>query len=100
MKRLIWPAWPGGDHISVYETRTLGCTHAQIGGEIARDWNLPVEIREGVARHHETSGRIDPQSLTGIIQLAEYLTDGWGCRLSMEWLRPCPRGCSTICTKI
>ncbi len=65
----------GGEHITVCETRVMGCDHSQIGGEVARDWNLPPEIREGVARHHNSSDRIDPKSLTGVIQLAEYLTD-------------------------
>jgi len=73
----------GDDHITVYEARTMGCDHAQIGEAIARDWNLPREIREGVAQHHKTSDRIDPSSLTGMIQLAEYLTD----RLEMSPFR-------------
>lgn len=65
----------GKDHITVYESRFLDTDHAEIGGEIALDWNLPGEVLEGVARHHITTGRIDPDSLTGIIQLAEYLAD-------------------------
>lgn len=65
----------GKGHITVYESRVIGTDHAEIGGEIALDWNLPREVLSGVSRHHITSGNVAPESMQGIIQLAEYLTD-------------------------
>ncbi len=35
------------------ERHVLGLTHAQLGGELLRDWSLPAEIVAGVEYHHD-----------------------------------------------
>ncbi|WP_272700041.1 HDOD domain-containing protein [Desulfovibrio sp. Fe33] len=34
------------------ELKTIGITHADIGGLLAGKWHLPVELREAIATHH------------------------------------------------
>ena len=31
----------------------FGCDHAEVGGEVAKHWGFPADIREAIARHHE-----------------------------------------------
>lgn len=42
------------DELPVYlaERRTMGCDHAQVGGELARQWQLPPLLEECIEYHH------------------------------------------------
>jgi putative nucleotidyltransferase with HDIG domain len=35
------------------ERELFGTDHAEVGGEVARHWHFPDDIREAIARHHE-----------------------------------------------
>ena len=37
------------------------------------DWNMPVTIQNAIRDHHLLSDDIEPSSLTGIIQISEYI---------------------------
>lgn len=43
------------DELPVYqaERQTVGFDHAAVGGELARQWNLPPLLRECIAYHHQ-----------------------------------------------
>ena len=56
-----------------YEREIIGTDHCEIGYLLAREWNLPVEVQEGIKNHHNTEGEISQSSLTGIIQAADYI---------------------------
>jgi putative nucleotidyltransferase with HDIG domain len=45
----------GADELPVYkaEQQTMGIDHAQVGGELARQWNLPPMLEECIAFHHD-----------------------------------------------
>jgi putative nucleotidyltransferase with HDIG domain len=44
----------GADELPVYqaEQQTIGIDHAQVGGELARQWKLPPMLEECIAFHH------------------------------------------------
>ncbi|MDH4205059.1 MAG: HDOD domain-containing protein [Desulfobacteraceae bacterium] len=59
--------------ITDYEKEIVGTDHCEIGHLLAKDWQLPIEVQEGIQRHHKTLDHVSPSSLTGVIQLAEYI---------------------------
>jgi len=40
---------------------------------LAKDWKLTIEVQEGIQRHHKMLDHVSPSSLTGVIQLAEFI---------------------------
>jgi putative nucleotidyltransferase with HDIG domain len=59
--------------ISVYEKEVIGTDHCEIGYLLAKDWQLPAEICEGIQKHHQQPDRVSPSSMTGVIQTADYI---------------------------
>ena len=59
--------------ITDYEKEIVGTDHCEIGHLLAKNWQLPIEVQEGIQRHHKTLDHVSPSSLTGVIQLAEYI---------------------------
>jgi len=59
--------------ITDYEKEIIGTDHCKIGYLLAKDWQLPVEVQEGIHHHHKSLDQVSPSSLTGGIQLAEYI---------------------------
>ncbi|MCB2214889.1 HDOD domain-containing protein [Desulfofustis glycolicus] len=60
------------------ERKRLTTDHAEIGYLITDDWGIPHTIREAIRDHHSLRDAIEPTSLTGILQIAEYLTGQLG----------------------
>jgi len=60
--------------ITDYEKEIVGTDHCEIGHLLAKDWQLPIDVQEGIQCHHKIMDHISPSSLTGVIQLAEYIT--------------------------
>lgn len=52
------------------EKKLFGLDHAEIGEVIARTWQLPEDICQAIARHHDLTAPLD-RPLTAVIQLAE-----------------------------
>lgn len=48
--------------------------HCEIGYLLTLEWDMSPAIQEAIRDHHTLLDDVDPQSLTGILQLAEYLT--------------------------
>ncbi|OGR14318.1 MAG: hypothetical protein A2277_20480 [Desulfobacterales bacterium RIFOXYA12_FULL_46_15] len=59
--------------ITDHETLIMGTDHQVIGYLLTRDWGLPCEIREAIRCHHKNLEKTGPESLSGILQMAEYL---------------------------
>lgn len=55
------------------EKEIVGTNHCEIGYLLAKDWQLPMEVQKGIQQHHKKLDRVPPSSLTGTIQLAEYI---------------------------
>ncbi len=59
--------------ITDHETSIIGTNHQVTGYLLTKDWGLSQEIQEGIRAHHKNLGKIEPESLLGILQMAEYL---------------------------
>jgi putative nucleotidyltransferase with HDIG domain len=55
------------------EKEVIGTHHCAIGSLLARDWRFPVEVQKGIQNHHKELLEVEPSSISGIIQIAEYL---------------------------
>jgi len=56
------------------EQQTFATDHCRICYLMTLDWNMGPTIQYAIRDHHLISEEIEPSSLTGIIQIAEYLT--------------------------
>lgn len=52
--------------------------HCEIGYLMVLEWCMPAPIQEAIRDHHACLDNVEPQSLTGILQIAEYLTGQQG----------------------
>ena len=52
--------------------------HCEIGYLMVLEWCMPAPIQEAIRDHHTSLDDVEPQSLTGILQIAEYLTGQQG----------------------
>ncbi|MCD6256859.1 HDOD domain-containing protein [Candidatus Aerophobetes bacterium] len=61
--------------ISFYqaEKEVLGVTHAEIGGWLAKSWNLPLEIEEAIKFHHLPEKATANPPFCSIVHLADVL---------------------------
>ncbi len=55
------------------EREFIGTDHSEIGHLLARDWLLGDEVSTAIRDHHLLSEEILPESMTGILQLSEYI---------------------------
>ena len=53
------------------ERELLGITHAECGGELARHWDLPGEIRTAIVTHHAPSTAPQHRRLAAMVHLAD-----------------------------
>jgi putative nucleotidyltransferase with HDIG domain len=67
------------DRISLeIEREIVGVCHDELGAELARHWNLPVEIVVAIRFHHDSTKGNSAQPLARIINLAEKLLSSFG----------------------
>ncbi|MCP3942449.1 MAG: HDOD domain-containing protein [Desulfobacteraceae bacterium] len=64
---------PGLAPITQYETEIIGTNHCAIGCLLAQEWKLSSEVQKGIREHHKNLDPVDPSSIAGILQIAEYL---------------------------
>ena len=60
-------------YISEAEERVLGVTHAEVGGWLAERWNLPRQLVEVIAFHHDPTAARKKAELTALIHMANAL---------------------------
>ena len=53
------------------ENEILGFNHAQVGGIIAREWNLPEILIESILFHHQPEKAKENPELVSIIHIAD-----------------------------
>ena len=56
------------------ERRIFETDHCEIGYLMTLDWEMPIAIQEAIRNHHLLSEDTTPSSLTGILQISEYIT--------------------------
>ncbi len=60
------------------ERQILGIDHAEIGGILAAQWELPLSITEIMRRHHAVEDAVIDSVLIAIVRFADLLTELWG----------------------
>ena len=55
------------------EQRRFGVDHCQIGAELCGQWMVSPSVTQAISSHHDVAA-VSPDSLGGILRLAEYLT--------------------------
>jgi len=68
----------GSRLLLLVEKEMIGTDHCEIGALLAKDWKMPEEIKEGIRRHHTVDETMVPNTLTGILQLAEFMATKMG----------------------
>lgn len=63
------------DELPVYEAerQVIGFDHAQVGGELARQWNLPPLLEECIAYHHSVAEAQRYPRETALVHIANIL---------------------------
>lgn len=62
----------GSKSIIEYERNVIGTDHCKIGSLIGQDWKLPIDVQDGIKYHHLSQEDVIPESISGIVQIAEY----------------------------
>lgn len=70
--------------LAAAETKALNMTHADVGGLLAQQWNLPPILREPIAFHESPQGASDPS----LQKLAELIGLGGRCADIFVDLKP------------
>lgn len=60
------------------EREFLGIDHAEVGGWLAKSWNLPAKLVEPIACHHNPMDAKNEQMSTAIIHFSDMLIRGLG----------------------
>ena len=60
------------EEISVHlaERQMMGFDHSDVGGELAKEWNLPPLLQECIAHHHDIAGCQSHRRETALVHLA------------------------------
>ena len=63
------------------ENEILGYNHAQIGGIIAREWNLPEVLIEAISFHHRPQEAKENPEVVSVVHIADNICSmiGYGC---------------------
>ena len=56
------------------EQQEFSTNHCEIGYLLTREWSIGESIQLAIRDHHTLLSEVEPSSLTGILQIAEYLT--------------------------
>ena len=64
-----------GDELPIYEAecQIMGFDHAQVGGELARQWHLPPMLTDCIAHHHDISHAQHSSRETAMVHIANIL---------------------------
>lgn len=73
---------------SFYDTEVeiLGFSHADVGAKVAAKWNLPEELAEAIAHHHDPEKAVVNPKLTAIVHTADALCMMLGIGLGIDGL--------------
>ncbi len=69
---------PEKDNLIDHERLIMGTDHSTISYFLTKEWGLNPDICQGIKLHHRSLDTVDPGSLTGILQISEYLISRLG----------------------
>ncbi len=61
-----------------FEQEYLDTDHCEIGYLMTLDWDMPITVQEAIRDHHTQLDDVEPESLTGILQISEYIISHLG----------------------
>ncbi len=64
------------------EERIFGCNHADLGGWLSAQWNLPDNLQEVIRFHHRPSEEVVNKELLAIVQMADLVSNEMGVTLA------------------
>ncbi len=59
--------------LDIFEREHLNTDHCEIGYLMTSEWKMPLTVQESIRDHHKQIDDIEPESLTGILQISEYI---------------------------
>ncbi|MDF1617736.1 HDOD domain-containing protein [Petrocella sp. FN5] len=68
------------------ETEVLGYNHSEVGARIAEKWNLPQDLIESIACHHNPEKAIVNPKMTAMIHIADGLMMMMGYNIGIDGL--------------
>lgn len=77
LQRICTSCSSGAEMVAM-ERQELNTDHGEIGFLLSNDWKMEPRVGEAIRDHHLLAEEIKPESLTGILQLAEYLAGHLG----------------------
>ena len=63
---------PGRGPLTAFEREAIGADHCRVGAALARDWNIPDNVRKAIRFHHDRERQVEEDSCLGILMVAEY----------------------------
>lgn len=74
-KKALLLVLDSADELAMYqaEQQTMGFDHAQVGGELARQWKLPPLLQECIAYHHDIHAARQYRREVAIVHIANIL---------------------------
>ncbi len=81
---------PGHNSLIECEEEVLGTDHCRVGYNLAKSWNMPSDVMKAIRFHHKSDKSIRPESITGILQLAEFIASKMGYSMLRGKVEPLP----------
>jgi len=66
------------------EDQILGFNHAEVGAKIAEKWNLPPELVDAIAHHHQPDKSQINRQLTSIVHVADAICVSMGMGIGID----------------
>lgn len=57
------------------EQEIIGTNHCELGGLIAKQIQLPSDVRQAIIHHHATEKKQAPSSISGVVQIADFIAN-------------------------
>ena len=64
---------PEKGQLHEFEQQYLGTDHTRIGALLVSEWKLPEKINQTILEHHSSDNNTPPDSISGIIKVADYM---------------------------
>lgn len=81
---------PGENTFVSCEREVIGTDHADVGFKLAREWKMPPEVLNAIRFHHNLEKTHEPSSVTGIVQLSEYIAGKMKFSVLADRVEPLP----------
>jgi len=72
------------------EREVIGTDHAEVGFKLAKEWKMPPDVINAIRFHHHVDRALTPSSVTGIVQLSEYIAGKMKFAVLPDRVEPLP----------